>query len=211
MANEPQYVVSDYLPLPRCPHCGIARPSLNRVHALTTRAHLDPPSMERLWCFFACTNCGGVVSACALRSRNSDKQSIFLDIFPSLPTVEASVPDRARTYLQQAQESIHAPAGSIMLSASAVDAMLKAKGYKDGSLYDRINKAAENHIVTQDMASWAHDVRLDANDQRHADETAALPNEDDAKRTLDFARALAEFLFVLPARVLRGRAAATKK
>ena len=91
-----------------------------------------------------------------------------------------------------------------MLAASAVDAMLKAKGYQDGSLYQRIEKAAAGHIITEDMATWAHQVRLDANDQRHADESAQFPTTDEAQRSLDFAVALAEILFVLPARVTRG-------
>ena len=54
------------------------------------------------------------------------------------------------------------------------------------------------------MDEWAHDVRLDANEQRHADEAATLPGEGDAKRYVDFSLALAEFLSVLPARVHRG-------
>jgi hypothetical protein len=60
------------------------------------------------------------------------------------------------------------------------------------------------------MASWAHEVRLDANDQRHADDNAALPSEADAKRAVDFATALAQFMFVLPAKVQRGIADAKK-
>lgn len=91
-----------------------------------------------------------------------------------------------------------------MLAASAVDSMLKLRGYSEGSLYARIEKAIENHLLTQEMGQWAHAVRLDANDQRHADEAAALPTEADAKRVIDFAEALAEILFVLPSRVARG-------
>jgi hypothetical protein len=56
------------------------------------------------------------------------------------------------------------------------------------------------------MKLWAHEVRLDANDQRHADESAPLPSEADAKKAIEFAQALAQFLFVLPALVTRGRA-----
>jgi len=93
-----------------------------------------------------------------------------------------------------------------MLSASSVDAMLKEKGYSEGSLYTRINKAVEKHLITPEMAQWAHDIRLDANNQRHADENACLPTEDDARRCVEFATALAQFLFVLPARVQRGLA-----
>jgi hypothetical protein len=96
-----------------------------------------------------------------------------------------------------------------MLTASAVDAMLKAKGFTEGSLYKRIDQAASEHAITSDMAAWAHDIRVDANDERHADDKTALPTEADAQRCVEFARALAEFMFVLPERVRRGRAAAT--
>ena len=91
-----------------------------------------------------------------------------------------------------------------MLAASAVDAMLKAKDLKKGSLNDRINEAADQHLITADMAKWAHSVRLDANEQRHADESAGLPSQADAQRTLDFAQALGTFLFTLPHLVKEG-------
>jgi hypothetical protein len=86
---------------------------------------------------------------------------------------------------------------------------LKAEGYKDGTLYERIDLAAKNHLITDSMAKWAHEVRLDANDQRHADENAPLPTEADARHSVDFAMSLAQFLIVLPARVKRGLAKAT--
>lgn len=90
-----------------------------------------------------------------------------------------------------------------MLAASAVDAMLKAKGYEDGSLYDRIDKAASDHCITDDMAQWAHSVRLDANAQRHADGDVALPTQDDARRCCEFSEMLGHVMFVLPERVKR--------
>src|SRR5207249_7822249 len=92
----------------------------------------------------------------------------------------------------------------VMLAASAVDAMLKSKGYKDGSLNARINQAVKDHLITEDMGKWAHDVRLDANDQRHVDEESDLPSEADAKRVVEFTKSPALFLFVLPAMVTRG-------
>jgi hypothetical protein len=81
----------------------------------------------------------------------------------------------------------------------------RAYSYREGTLNTRIDKAAKNHLITEEMAAWAHEVRLNANEPRHADETAPLPNDVEAKKTVEFARALAEFLFVLPARVTRGR------
>jgi hypothetical protein len=92
-----------------------------------------------------------------------------------------------------------------MLCASSVDAMLKEKGLKEGSLSARIKQAAETHLITKELSSWAHEVRLEANDERHADENAQLPNELDAQRCIDFTKALAMFLFVLPCMVSAGR------
>jgi len=91
-----------------------------------------------------------------------------------------------------------------MLCASAVDAMLKHKKLSKGSLRDRINQAAEDHLITKEMAKWAHQVRLDANDERHADDALPSATQEDAKRSVAFTEALAEFLYVLPARVTRG-------
>ena len=125
--------------------------------------------------------------------------------FPKTESVDEVVPERAKRYLQQAIEAMHTPSGAVMLAASAVDAMLKHKDYKKGSLKDRIDGARDAHLIIAEMAAWGHNIRLDANDERHADEDAAMPVEADARRSLDFALALAEFLYVLPHRVERGR------
>ena len=78
------------------------------------------------------------------------------------------------------------------------------KNYTEGSLYVRIENAVKDHLITKEMSQWAHEVRLDANDQRHATESATLPTPEEAKRVIDFATALAEFIFVLPSRVQKG-------
>ena len=96
-----------------------------------------------------------------------------------------------------------------MLCASSVDAMLKKKGFSTGSLYRRIEEAEQDHLITKEMSLWAHEVRLDANDERHADDTVDLPSETDAKRCIDFVKALADFLFILPGRIARGRTETT--
>lgn len=84
--------------------------------------------------------------------------------------------------------------------------MLKEKGYTEGTLFRRIEQAASDHVITEDMKAWAHEVRLGANAERHADMDEPDPTKEDAERQLKFAEALAEILFELPARVKRGRA-----
>lgn len=133
--------------------------------------------------------------------------SIVIEYYPELQTADIEIPDRARNFLKQAIESLHAPTGAVMLCANSVNAMLKEKNYRKGTLYARIEAAAKDHLITPEMADWAHEIRLDANDQRHADDSAPLPEPADAKKCIDFTEALGEFLFVLPRRVARGRKA----
>ncbi|HEU4430078.1 MAG TPA: DUF4145 domain-containing protein [Myxococcota bacterium] len=198
--------LSAQLQLPRCPHCGVFRPTLDQLTShLETRNH--NATNPRHWRVYFCRGCGGVVTAAAVATGDPNRAQV-IEHYPAVTSIEADLPERAHAFLTQAVEAVRTPAGAVMLAASAVDAMLKAKGYKDGSLYARIGKAAADHLITADMAEWAHEVRLDANDQRHADENAALPIEADARRSVDFARALGLFMFTLPARVRAGRAAA---
>jgi DNA-directed RNA polymerase subunit RPC12/RpoP len=187
------------LELVRCPHCAVAKPNLTSHSAFETRSHTG--GNQRQWAVYVCSTCGGVVTASA-RGVGQDVH----EVFPQPESVDEAIPPTAHCYLTQALQSLHAPAGAVMLAASAVDSMLKSKNYKTGSLYSRIEQASKDHVITDDMAKWAHQVRLDANDQRHTDEVAPLPNIEDAKRCIAFAKALGEFIFVLPSRVLRGLA-----
>ena len=190
--------LTDRLNLKRCPHCNIADPNVVKVHELPTNN--ANKNNSRVWLIYVCQSCGGAL----IGSIRSKQNLTALEIFPESKIVDECLPDKARQFLNQSLETIHAPAGSIMLSASAIDAMLKDKGYKEGNLYKRIEAAAKDHLITTGMSEWAHQIRLEANDQRHADEHAELPTEEDAKRILEFAFALAEFLFVLPNKVIIG-------
>jgi hypothetical protein len=189
------------LKLERCPHCGVDTPNLQGV--LRHQTVSDNGHVKRDWCIYQCMRCGGLVTAWGLVGHHPNVEPI--EWFPGKKELDKAIPDRARRYLEQAKASIHTPDGAVMLAASSVDAMLKEKRYTDGSLYSRIEKAAEDHLITSEMSAWAHEVRLDANDQRHCDLAATHATAEDAQRVIDFTMALAEFLFVLPARVQRGR------
>ena len=185
------------LELPRCPHCSVNQPNLVQVHGLQTNNHAGQDS--RHWKVYQCARCGGLVIA----ASRTDNGSV-IESYPKSPAVDTSVPTPASDYLAQALESLHTPAGAVMLAASAVDAMLKAKGHTEGGLYARIDAAVEEGLITEGMGRWAHEVRLDANEPRHADEEAPLPTDQRARKGVDFTLALAEILFVLPARIERG-------
>ncbi|PZR22814.1 MAG: hypothetical protein DI539_04810 [Flavobacterium psychrophilum] len=190
-------LLNSQLLINRCPHCRVDSPNLRHASNIKTKAF--DQSNPRSWYFYSCAKCGGVVTAAAV----SDGYEI-LEIYPSELIVDDNIPEKAARYLDQAINSIHAPSGAVMLCASSVDAMLKEKGYKQGKLYNRIEEAVKAHLITKEMSKWAHEVRLDSNDERHADDEAEMPTPQDAKKAIDFTLALAEFLFVLPSRVERG-------
>lgn len=190
-------ILTGQLQLERCPHCNTARPTLSEVSTHETHGAL---SRSMVWKVYECSTCGCLVTACS-----GQVGFPVTDYFPSNESdLDEAIPSNARSYLKQATESTHAPAGAIMLCASSVDAMLKEKGYTDGSLFRRIDEASRNHDITESMAEWAHQVRLDANEQRHADVEAGLPTREEANQSIEFTKALAQFLFVLPARIARG-------
>lgn len=184
--------LSNYLELGRCPHCGIDNPSLHNINK-AVRTTTQQNKNARFWKVYACQRCGGGV----LAASREDGQEV-IEVYPKPEIVDDKITSPARDYLQQAIDSKNAPAGSVMLCNSAVDAMLKEYNYKNGSIHERIEKAIEDHVITKEMGKWAHKVRLDSNDPRHADEEYPLPSVDDAERSIKFVKALGEFLFVLP-------------
>lgn len=196
--------LENHLTLKRCPHCRVDNPNITESGRFHT-TNFDGKN-GRFWAIYRCNRCGGLITAA------SDQQKGFVrELYPSEIQVADCLPNKAKAFLDQAIDSLHAPSGAIMLAASSIDAMLKNKGYVKGSLYSRINKAKDDHLITDGMSKWAHEVRLGANEERHADEEAELPDESDAKKTVDFALALAEFLFVLPSRVEEGIKRASTK
>lgn len=189
-----------YLEIERCPHCGIDMP---RCESKGNGSFQSSDYLEenfKSWITYACSRCGGAILAGSIYGAGE----LITEMYPSPQKIDDEIPERARSYLKQSLDTLHAPVGSIMLCAGAVDSMLRVKGYKDGSLYHRIDKARDDHLITAEMALWAHSIRLDANAQRHVDETEPMPTIEDAKKCVAFAFALAQFLFVLPARVAKG-------
>lgn len=207
----------------RCPHCSVYKPHLSQV---TFERHMGWELITHAvggdsiwWVCYQCSGCSGVllVKFCRSEMSSDDPPSYYwspLAFYPkAVEGANKAIPDTPRGYLDNAINTIHEPPASIMVCASSVDAMLKElkdekgekdKNYQEGSLYERIERAANEHLITKSMKEWAHEVRLDANNQRHADENMPPPTLEDAQRSIEFAKALAEYLYVLPAKVQQG-------
>jgi hypothetical protein len=191
----------------RCPRCSVANPTMEILWQSKTLIPRGTPGPTHMWATFRCTTCGGVVLAKGAPDNPSHNAHI-IEVVPSSKTAHEDIPNPARTFLQQALDTLHAPDAAAVMAGSAVDAMLKELGYKDGSVYDRINKAVEQHKLTEGMGAWAQEVRLGSNRPRHADAEKPHVSAEEAKQSVEFAEALGFFLFVLTKRVERGVAAA---
>lgn len=183
-----------------CPHCGVSSPVFLcawRSNEHVPRADGQAPSR---WGAYACTTCGHIVTAKGSATEVGGNPTIIA-FYPPVWSPDTSLPDKVAHYLSQARNTLGSPDASVVMSASAVDAMLKSENLKDGSLYKRIEEAVTTGILTKRMSEWAHRVRLDANNPRHADDVTPHMSPSDARRAFDFAEALGDFLFVLPARM----------
>ncbi len=195
--------------LSRCPYCGTANPTMERLwlsSSTVTRGTVGP---RQAWACYKCTSCGGVVLAKG-SDGDSPGSAKIVEIIPAPKVAHSDIPEPAHTFLKQAYETLHAPDAAAVMSGSAVDSMLKDMGYKDGSLYSRIDKAVADNKLTKSMGEWAHEVRLGSNRPRHADEAKPHVSQAEAAQSVEFAEALGFFLFVLTKRIERGTEAAKK-
>ena len=194
-------ITGNVLQIEQCPRCGVVNPATVQIHVYAEAHAIQRGAFQ--WFTFACRACGGPI---VVQTLNGNLGILGIDPKPRPDEAAVELPERARAYLREAVRAARggAPTASVMACASSVDAMLKAKEYREGTLYTRIGKAADDRVITPEMAKWAHQVRLEANDQRHADENAPLPTKEDAERCIEFAETLGELLFVLPAKVTRG-------
>jgi hypothetical protein len=192
----------------RCPHCGVSRPLLTKIGEFYDRQE-NKNHPAHGYFTAKCSFCTRLVLMAAY--FNASGRAIVTETFPENVKSSPHIPDKARNYLEQALATVHAPDGSVMLAASSVDAMLKEKGFVDGDLYPRIEKAFADGILTSEMRDWSHEIRLSANLTRHADVAFTGMSESDALQCIEFAKALAQYLFVLPANVRLWKEKATKK
>ncbi len=183
-------------PITTCPHCGTGRPQVTLVVDHGARG-------GRRWAVFTTTCCAGLLLAVGPKGNGAANAPIET-LYPNVRIAAAEIPDTARRYLQQAMETLHAPDAAAVMAGSAVDAMLKHFKLSEGSVYNRIDEAVSQHILTASMGEWAHEVRLGSNRPRHSDAERPHVSPQQAQQSVEFVEALAHFLFVLSSRVTRG-------
>jgi hypothetical protein len=115
--------------------------------------------------------------------------------------VPNTVPERPRTMLQDANDSRTAPVACTGAAVGAIDAMMAEMDYKKGSLLGRIEKAVADRVLPKVMGDWAKRVKEIGITTHTDDDPGPLPGKGDTEELLMFANMLAEYFFVLPARI----------
>ena len=196
------YIDGAVLRMARCPHCNVDSPNLERQQSIPFGFKQNA---IRYWAVFCCASCRGAILA---ETEEDSKILKNNNWFPKSEVLSSDIPPRIRQMISDGLQSIHLPSTAILQAGSAVDAMLQKKGYAQNDLFGKIKAALAKNEITPDMSDWAHSVRLETNIVRHADQEVTEATKADAERSLNFAKALAQYMFVLPAEVARGRAAA---
>ena len=184
-----------------CPHCGtrsVAFTMVQQFHATKVEGHL----WDTL-CY--CANCSRSILA-TIRTPDGQKPGNYLSgtqheklrwegIVPSLPDTEAPdhVPSNVARFYEQGMENLPGnwdAAGAMF--RKALETGLKRK-FPDiqGDLYKRIEKAAEQHKLTPDLAEWSHQVRLGGREAVHEEEPYSKA---EAERLSTFTRAACKTL-----------------
>lgn len=122
------------LEIMRCPHCNIFQPNMESKWTSSAYFAEDYNTMV-MWEIYECTNC---FSPTAIKLASMNGTYEIIEYFPKVQSLHLSIPESSSHFLIQAMESVNTPEASVLLSCSAIDAMFKALGYKEGSLYSRI-------------------------------------------------------------------------
>jgi hypothetical protein len=149
---------------------------------------------------------GGVV---ARYTPNRNQTWTCMSQVPSYASFRASdaIPERPRTILQQANDARATPIACVTTAVRAVEALMAEKGYnkRQIGLKKRIDTAVQDGVLPKLMGDWAHEVREIGNESHTDEDPEPIATLADADRALLFANTLAQYLFVLPHEIARGR------
>lgn len=199
-----------------CPHCG------TKSVAFAIRAeHRATKHIDRPWdTLAACGYCSRAVLASFEGSAAEPSQVLQTSarhdisrptLFPAPRDTGAPIytPENAANCYRQGMENLGRnwdAAGIMFRKALEVGLKVKFPSDRKEMLFDRIQRAAERHELTPELAEWAHQIRLGGRDAAHDEEPFS---EEEAKRLQVFTELVFRYLFTLPRMVKEARGAET--
>lgn len=195
-----------------CPHCGTRAVGFKLITSKRVRPNIKPRWDSLAICGY-CTR--GILATFETSSTESpdnlmksgrSKEVVLKSISPSPPNTLApeDTPSRAASYFRQGMENLrNNHDAAVSMFRSALEAGLKQK-FPDinGSLFERIERAAAQNGLTPELAEWAHQIRLGGNDAVHGDEEFS---KEDVERLQAFTELVFMYLFTLPGMLAKAR------
>lgn len=120
--------------------------------------------------------------------------------FPDVPEHIGSTADEAHRCL-----SIGAHRGAIALARAVVEATAKAHGITSGNLEMKIEKLADQRVISDAMKDAAHEIRFAGNEVAHGDLAEEPITREDAEEVLELMEAMLKRVYEEPAQVARVR------
>ena len=189
-----------------CPYCSAE----NTTFLFQAEYHAEKEKVR--WMFFKCPRCHSGVVAQGFPDKpgfpehvDGDVHSFFESVehFPKRPPIEAPnglSPDVQRLYLQAAEclrkKSLD---GASMLIRKTLEIALREKfGDLPGTLSQRIRQLRDKHLLTDELAAWADEIRIDGNEGAHE---AAEPELENTRQMKEFLHVFLLYAFTLPAMI----------
>jgi hypothetical protein len=197
-----------------CPHCSAENTTFLFQHSYQV---IENDQSKSCWMLFRCPRClsGVVVKGTSKQlgippdEYEGDIHGLFfsVDHFPKRYPIEAPgglPPDIKRLYLRTAQSLQRDDTdGASMLARKTLEITLKKKfGEFTGSLSQRIKSLNHEHLLTDDLAQWADEIRIDGNQGVHE---SAEPDRENTRQLKEFLHVFLLYTFSLPALVRERR------
>lgn len=126
---------------------------------------------------------------------------------PALVRAPEYINDQLKSYYMQAVENVKRRwDASGAMSRKVVDVsvkqLLKDEATKYRTMNDRIDALAKRGRLTEDLRTWAHEVRLGGNDAAHDEDPFT---KEEAAELLDFVELYLTYVYTLPGRLAARR------
>lgn len=114
---------------------------------------------------------------------------------------EACPPHVGKYYLQAlAAIDTRSWDGAVLLSRSALQAIMKQQQAGGGTLQKQIDDLLSRGLIVQSLRDWAHHIRVIGNEAAHADEEEEI-TEQDAREVTQLVGHVIQYLYVVPAQI----------
>ena len=203
-----------------CPHCGTKNNGFTVIESFRL-----PERMDRWTVFLICPSChGGIVADVSSSDVRNDPKDHPADLraftedgsgfsvlrtYPDPPqvAVPSHLPEPVAKAFKEGNEVLNtSPAAACAMFRRALELGLKSlcPEVEAWKLEKRIDKLADQHLITPAIRDWAHRLRLDGNDAVHG---LLDPEREDARAMQRLSYFVLIYVFTLPAQV----AAASKQ